>query len=85
MSTSDSERRKRRPFEGLERKLIYLRDDVDFKINNRVERNEGQKLLAYSDGYDGGCYTVTYVVVASRRTRTGTPRTDPGQPDDPDC
>lgn len=55
------------------------------KLNNRVERNEGQKLLAYSDGYDGGCYTVTYVVVASRRTRTGTPRTDPGQPDDPDC
>lgn len=33
------------------------------KLNNRVERNEGQKLLAYSDGYDGGCYTVTYVVL----------------------
>jgi hypothetical protein len=32
LSTSDSERHKRRPFEELERKLIYLRDDVDLKI-----------------------------------------------------
>jgi hypothetical protein len=31
LSTSDSERRKRRAFEELERKLISLRDDVDLE------------------------------------------------------